>query len=59
MPPYQVQYFCPGQSPYWQSGNQPYWSFEEACYWAQVLKPNSPRGVARVLDSEGVAVYVI
>jgi len=59
MPPFQVEYFCPSQSPYWQTprGVFPIMSLQQAIAWAQVLKPG--RGSARVVDSTGTVQYQI
>jgi hypothetical protein len=58
MPPFLVQYFCPRQSRFWQ-GRKTVMNFQIACNLADVLKPNSPLGRARVVDAHGHVVYTV
>lgn len=59
--PFRVQYFCPSQAPYWQQSSNPapILTLTQAIARAQVLKPNNPRGHARVIDANGYVVYEI
>ena len=58
MPPFVVQYYCPRQGPFWQGG-RPVATLRQAVALAQVLKPASPLGHARVVDARGVVVFQV
>lgn len=61
MPPYRVEYYCPRQSPYWQGprNQAAIYDLSQAIGIANMLKPNSPQGHARVVDVAGNVVYQI
>ena len=57
---FRVEYFCPRQSPLWQAGTGGWLAdYRQACALAQMLKPRSPLGRARVVNSMGQVVYQV
>jgi hypothetical protein len=56
VPPFTVQYLCPSQSPNWQGGKV-FQDFNQAVLMAQILRPQSQLGRARVLDALMRVVY--
>ena len=59
MPPFWAEYLCPRQSPFWQRGRVAISSLQAAILFAQSLKPGSPNGHCRVIDSRGIQVYFL
>jgi hypothetical protein len=57
MPPFRVEYFCPSQSLSWQGGGKLFMDLSTAILTAQMVKPRSSLGRARVLDAYGNVVY--